>query len=320
MKKFRKLTAFGCIVFAFAISSCKKQIEQPLPDQTSSQVSTSAASACKPTIYATYEPGSDAWNTLVQKWYADDKIQYIKTHFIGGIFHNESTLNIDWGEVTYEGNQVRVRDVAKDKLVFRATLDDQGKPVASYLYNYVENSNQELYIDTSYYYYTGDRLSYIFQLFESRFNNGASNHGWEQYTFNYDASGNVANYLAKNEEAVAEFLYRTPVNASLTDYALTTSFKMLEYLDLSKLFTTSRWTEFKVTRQHGTYLPFTIYDKLFFNYSVTDGLVTYYLSPLGSGRLDYFIGWNCGAVSSANKEKSIISSLNQFRDVYPANK
>jgi hypothetical protein len=215
---------------------------------------------------------------------------------------------------------VRVRDVAKDKLVFRVTLDEQGKPAASYLYNYADNSNQDLYIDTSYYYYTGERLSYIFQLYENRFSNGVSNHGWEQYTFTYDASGNVANYLAKNEEALAEFLYRTPVNASLTDYALTTSFKMLEYLDLSKLFTNSRWTEFKVTRQHGTYLPLTIYDKLFFNYVVTDGLVTYYLSPLGSGRLDYFIGWNCGAVSSANKEKSIISSLNQFRDVYPANK
>src|SRR4051812_22769607 len=211
MKKFEKLIACGSIVFALALTSCKKQIDQPLPDQTSTQLSTSAASECKPAIYATYQTGSDTWTTLVQKWYAGDKIQYIKTHFNGGMFHNEYTLNIDWGEVIYEGNQVRVRDVAKDQIVFRATLDEQGKPVASYLYNYVDNSIQNLYIDTSYYYYTGERLSYIFQLYENRFNNGVSNHGWEQYTFTYDASGNVANYFVKNEEALGEFLYRTPV-------------------------------------------------------------------------------------------------------------
>jgi hypothetical protein len=215
---------------------------------------------------------------------------------------------------------VRVWDVGQNRLVFRATLDATGNPVATYLYNqWGTPGSMTSYIDTSYYYYSGGRLNYIIQLFERRLNGTPYSAGWEQYNFNYNSAGNVSSYFAKNDKVSTDFTYGAVVNGTLSDYVLTTPFKMLEYLELTKLFTNSTLSRIQLTRVDNIHLPFTIYDKLFVNFATTDGLVRSYLTPYSGGQLNYFVGWDCGttsAVSAANKQ-NIISNIDQFKKLYP---
>jgi hypothetical protein len=272
-----------------------------------------------------YQTNTNVWTTIAQKWYSGEKIQYIKTHFTGrpptaSSYRAEPKLNIDWGEVTYEGNQVRVWDKIQNRLVFRATLDGSGKPVASYLYNQI---GTEMFTDTSYYYYSGGRLQSVIQLFENWSSGLSTSRGWEQYTFTYGADGNLSNYWVRNEQVLAEFTYGSTVSGSLQDYVLTTSFRMLEYLDLTKLPTNATLTKFKMTRVDGIHPPFKFYNKWFFNYAITDGLVRSYQFPyLWGGGQNFYIGWECGGTSStraANKQSNTVRSLDQFKELYPGN-
>ena len=317
----------GSMLAFLIFTSCKKEIDQPLTKQSSSPALSTTASACKPAIFGTYETYTGAWTTIAQKWYNGNKIQFIKVHFTGRpenisqLNHTEPVLNIDWGQVTYEGDQVRVWDVAQNRMVFRATLDEFGRPVATYLYNKMGTLGSEsMYIDTSYYYYTSDRLNYIIQLFERRFNGSSVSKGWEQYNFNYNSSGNVTSYFSRNDKVSTDFTYGATNNGALLDYILTTPYKMLEYLELTKFPTNATLTRIQMTRLDGIHLPFTFFDKSFFNYAITNGLVQSYLNPYGGGQLNYYIGWDCGgnsAISSANKQGSVVSSLQQFKDLYP---
>ena len=320
MKSFIRNAAVCAFLSTSFLSSCNKEIQQPISAEKVQSTNT-ATSACKATIFATNEFNTGVWNTIVQKWYGGEKILYIKTHFSGGLagalYHTEPMLNIDWGEVTYEGDQVRVRDVEKNRLVFRATVQDN-KPVATYLYNYTDDANGSLFIDTSYYYYAGDRLDYIIQLFETRYNGAQSRSGWEKFSFVYNPSGTLAYYSTKNEETTVEFRYWSTTNASYSDYTLTTAFRMLEYLDLTNLISKTTVSEIRMTRLHNPYPPFLYYDKTFYNFSITNGLVGYYLTPLGSGRLDYYTGWDCSgtAASSIPSQNNRISSLTQVKALY----
>ena len=324
MKLFNRLVAGAFLSFVF-FTSCNKQIDKPASEEAISQPSIMMPTSCKPAIYGMYEANTSIWTTIAQKWYASGKVQYIKTHFTGrpptaSSYRTEPMLNIDWGQVTYEGNQVRVWDQAQNRLVFRATLNESGKPVASYLYNQM---GTEMFIDTSYYYYTGDRMNYIIQLFEKRSSGVSTSRGWEQYTFNYNAAGNLSDYWVRNEKVLAEFTYGSAVSGSLADYVLTTAFRMLEYLELTKLPTNSTLSEIRMTGKGGIHPPYTFYAKRFVNYAITDGLVRSYQFPywwVGGGQ-NFYIGWDCGATaatSAANKQSSVVRSLEQFKGLYPA--
>ncbi len=331
MKNINLLLACGLMVASPFFESCKKQIDEPKANENVSQALSVSATNCKSEIYGTYETGSGIWTTIMQKWYSNNRIQFFKSHFSGRpgednvFFYSEPLLNIDWGEVTYEGDQVRVRDVGKDKLVFRATLDQSGKPVASYLYNYATSSNEWVFIDTSYYYYAGDRLSYIIQLFEKRFNDGWISRAWEQYTFTYDARGDLGYYFAKNQQVTGGFIYgSTPVTGNVADYFLTTSYRMLEFLDLIRVPMNHQLYQMNITNYNPrTGVPHKFYEKNFYNYSIINGLVQSYLYPYYSDHLDYYIGWNCsGALtaSAVNKKDNVITNLDQFNQLYPGNK
>ena len=294
-----------------------------------SQASTNTSTACKAAAYGTYETISGTWTTVMQKWYSNNRLQFIKTQISGRpenisqLFIREPVLTIDWGEVRYEGNQVQVWDVGKNKLAFRATLDEAGKPVASYLYNYMGSANEWEFIDTSYYYYTGGRLNYIIQLFEKRYLGASVFSGWEQYTFTYNASGDLAYHYARIEQVTTDFFYGSaPVSGTVADYVLTTSFRMLEFLDLIKVPINHQLYEVNMWRVHKPTGLSKFYVRNFYNYSIADGLVNSYLFPYQGGRLNYYIGWECEGTSAARvgqKEKDIIMSLDQFKNQYQVN-
>lgn len=328
MKPYNRLIAASLLLSFFFFSSCKKQIDEPIVKEATLQSSSISSPSCRPATYGVYQNGSGTWITIFQKWYSGGKIQNVKLHFSGrpigmGINHDEQILNIDWGQVTYEGNQVVLKDVGKNKLVFRVTLDNSGKPVASYLYT-VGYLPHETYIDTSYYFYSGDRLNYFIQIFATESGGSFYSQGWEQFTFAYNASGDLASHYARNEEVMTRFLYSsTPTSSSISDYPVTTSFKLLEFLELIKMPMSNAMSSMDMTRLHPGYLPYTFFEKRFFNYMVTDGLVQSYINPLGSGYQTYYIGWDCGgnnAVNRANSQNNRVSNLDQFKELYTPTK
>jgi hypothetical protein len=325
MKQIHGFVAIGSMLPFLFLASCRKQIETPVVKEAVSQSLTVATTSCMPSIYGMYNNSSGSWTTIAQKWYSDGKIRNVKLHFFGRpigpvLNHDEQMLNIDWGELTYEGNQVRLRDVAKNKLIFRVTLDGSGKPVASYLYT-EGFFPTETYIDTSYYYYSGNRLNYLIQLFVTQSSNGfVYSPGWEQFTFAYNSAGDLASHTAQNEELTTRFMYSsTPTNGCIYDYPLTTSFKLLEFLELLRMPMSNTLAAFDVTNIHAGYQPYTFYEKRFYNYTLANGLTQSYISPMGSGYLTYYIGWECAGnnpINSAKSQSNIVSSLDQFKELY----
>jgi len=324
MKTTIRTIAISSLAFSLLLS-CKKEFGPPVVNENLSLSSTISTPTCKPSTYAIYQNGSGAWTTVVQKWYSGGKIKNIKLHFTGtpmglGLNHDEPIVNIDWGQVTYEGNQVRVWDVGRNRLVFRATLDDWGKPVASYLYTDAYVSDQ-IYVDTSYYYYSGDRLNSFIQIFATDSHGWFYSQGWEQFTFTYNGNGDIASFHRRNEEVTTRFMYNTtPVTKIITDYALTTSFRFLEFLELIKLPMSNAVSSIDMTKLHLGYPPYTFYEKRFFNYDVVDGLVRSYIAPQGSGYQTFYIGWDCSGIAALSTDKSqmgIISNVDQFKKWYP---
>ena len=329
MKEFKRIAAGG-VLLSVLFFSCKKQFEEPLVPDSLQQTSNLGATTCKPTVFGTYRTANGAWTTIMQKWYANNRVQNLKVHFSGrsenvGLFYAEPILNIDWGNVTYEGDQVKVWDVGKNLLVFRATLDASGKPVASYLYNYMGAANEWMFIDTSYYYYSGDRLTSIFQIFQKRYLGASVFDGWEQYRFIYGASGQFYNYQERVAIGTAEFRYgSTPINGMVFDYVLTTSFRMLEYLDLIRLpinYAVYGMNLWRTNPRNG--VQFMFYTQSFYNVTITDGLVQFYLIPYDyPGYLGYYTGWECATSSSTattQSRKEVIMDLDQFKKSYPDN-
>src|SRR5215831_4162014 len=118
MKNLHRLLSFGILLSASVIiSSCKKEISQPsvIPMQSNS------TSDCKPVLLGVYSsyPGNPAageWTTLAQKWYENGKVKYLKakhassaTPVLDPIL--DYIFDLQWGEVSYQGNQVYLNDV-----------------------------------------------------------------------------------------------------------------------------------------------------------------------------------------------------------------
>ena len=303
-------TALSAIILCGAlliITSCKKQIAGPLEpagQNTASQSLATSSTSCRPAIFATMYNGN--WTTIAQKWYSDGKIRYFKGHFsspAGAQFMFNTMQDIEWGQVTYEGNQVQLRD-GSNNIVFRATLDEFNKPVATYMY---AQTTVGPYVDTSYYYYTGDRLDYIITL---------SSQGWDKLTFSYGGNGNLASYYRRSNEVTTEFrYYSTPANGMVAPYSITPAYRMLDLLELIKvpmhntLYETVSWLVHFPTGLH-------FFNRMnFYVYNLnSDGLVQSYLTP--GGPTYFYTGWDCDGSSSAataQKPDNVVTSLDQFK-------
>jgi len=330
MKLFNRLSLIGVVLsFQFFIS-CRKQIDAPIAEEPTS-LPRLIVTPCKASTYGMYETNSGAWTTIAQKWYEGERVKFLKTHFSGRrpynitALHIEPVLNIDWGEVTYEGNQVRVWDAVQNRLVFRVTIGESNRPVASYLYNQSVNANGDIlmFIDTSYYYYVDNRIDYIIQIYEDRTNGALDSRHLEKYSFVYNPNGTITHYTSMNQRMIGQFVPGEPVLGMLSDYVLTTAFRLLEYLELARLPTNTTLLQFNLLQQDGP--PLSIYNYGFSDYEISDRLVYSYKHPFSpeGGSRNYYIGWDCGATAAsdpANRQSSIIKNLDQFKKLYPGSR
>jgi hypothetical protein len=259
-------------------------------------------------------PGMFFWKNIMQKWYdGSGKLQNIKID-IGEEFNIYAgyKIQIPWGEVTYEGNQVYVKDVAGNKRVLRVTLDGQGRPAASY-FTYAATSPNYNFRDSIYYYYDNNgQLDFLFL---------ASNTVQGRIIdISYDGHGNISRAGGMN------FIYdhSTPVSGMLANFVLTGfpsdyHLKFMEFMGLLKLPMHHKLLEVRSDLSPvNTYL----YWWQFANQVISsEGLVTSYKDVKARPYENniFYTGWDCANASPAptNRQKTVISSLEQFQQLYP---
>jgi len=317
MKNFNPLIPFGAALTASLLFfSCQKQIEKTTSNESLSSTQSIATTDCKPAFLGVYA-ASGAWNTLAQKWYSSGRVKYLKAKSgaYAGTFNDpylELLFDLNWGEVSYQGNQVYVTDVLNNRPYLRVTLDNFGRPAASYFYN--QNPPGIAYWnDTTYYYYNGDQLDYVISLYQTN-SYGAPLSGFRKFSFSYDSYGDLAR-VERNDGSVTTFQYdySKPITGIISDFQVTSSLKLVEYLELMQL-----PMHFALTRIDVQ--PFGI-SYVYKNHVMTDQLVqSYEYDDVFKNHYTFYNAWDCGATPTLNATSNPgkgISNLKEFREVYP---
>ena len=314
MKNFNRLLHLGAALSAsFLFFSCQKQIEKTKLNESLGSMQPIATTDCKPEFLGVYA-SSGAWNTLAQKWYSNGRVKYLKAKS-SGTFQDpylELLFNLNWGEVTYQDNQVYLTDVQYNRTLMRVTLDNFGKPVASYLYNQ-NPPGISYWNDTTYYYYNGDQLDYVISLYQTNAE-GAPVSGYRKFSLSYDSYGDLAGVQRDGGSLTTlQYDYSKPVTGIISDFQITSSLKLLEDLELIRLPMHFALTRVDVQSAGTSYV--------FKNYVITnDGLVqSYQYDDVFNNHYTFYNGWNCGSATALNatgKPGNVISNLKQFKDVF----
>jgi hypothetical protein len=225
---------------------------------------------------------------------------------------------MDWGEVTYEGNQVYLRDVPANKIIFRVTLDEQGRAAASY-YNYQVQGG---YLkDTTYYFYTGNRLDSLIHFYETYLYAPNAHYSWAKHKFIYDSYGNTTAMVNPQFGTVFfKYDYTKPVTGMTSEFHLLNSLKLMEYMDLLKLPMHHALTRITYGHYDGAGIFRPAFDKEYHDYVIADGYVQSYVSG-DRFKETFYNGWDCGGLTSAinpnGRQKQGISSVEEFKKLYP---
>ena len=197
MKSLTYLFAGSVIVCGLLIIlSCKKQHLETKADLSIAPLQIAATTECRPAVFGAIS-SSTGWLTLAQKWYSSGKVKYLKAksaRFTSTFFNPflELMYEFEWAEVLYQGNQVYLRDQLNDHALMRVTLDDQGRPAASYYY-YQQVGTLTYWYDTTYYYYNGSRLDEMISLYHTnQYNSHFPVHSFRKYKFSYDTWGTAS--------------------------------------------------------------------------------------------------------------------------------
>jgi hypothetical protein len=311
--------------------SCKKQLAETIADQSIAYEQAASANECKPAVLGVFSfyPGWEAngeWLTLAQKWYENGKVKYLKAKhggWTGTIIDpiHELMFELNWGEVTYVGNQVYLNDVESNRMQMRVTLDNQGRPVASY-YHYEPYPGSYIY-DTTYYYYDGERLDNLISLYNYRPYGPNSFNEWRKYVFSYDAFGNVTKAeFAGRTRLNVQYDYTKPVSDISGNFHVTSSLKLLEYMELIKL-----PMHYAVIRTNLEYFTDPYRPEQFYEYShaeykdyiISDGMVKSYVYYDPYRIVTFYNGWDCNTGTSMNlnnRPEDVVGNLKQFQQLY----
>ena len=317
--------------------SCKKQITTPASNEVAA-VSSASDINCKATNFAVmveFPNQVQQWHNLMQRWYGSDgRISYIKA-MMSPHFNEfaEYTNKLEFGEVTYpSNNQVMVRDVMRDRLVMRVTLDGLGRPEASYYYN-IPLPNQIGEIDTTYFHYDGDRLDHIFNIRQYLQGPDLANAlpaRFTRYDFFYDMYGNLIRMQTGNGENSYRmnitYDYSKPITDMMTGHYSLYDLRLLDYLDLLHMPVHHQPVQvWEGAYQPGSSYPYETYPIQIFDYAnfslMPNGLVWKYNDVEGYSKKTYYTGWDCddAIITSAAKDKAKpIETFEAFKKRFPS--
>jgi hypothetical protein len=330
MKTIRLHFGSICILLiSLLLFSCQKQLEEPLTDEA--VVPAGSDHGCKAEVLGVVvdmPDGSRHWSTLMQKWFDNTgKLTNLKAN-LGTDFktYKDFQVMIEWGEVTYHANQIMLRDVLRDQQVFRVTVDGAGKPLASY-FRYNAGPGQPTFIDTSYYYYMGDRLDEIISI--SRIS-PVSGPTFRKFKFLYDMHGNLVR--AQTGDTAGSFRmnfkydYSKPVADMMPPHFVNFPHALLEYMDIFHFPIHHQITEVVL----GQYVPGsshpdqtapTIETWQYTNYMLeSNGLVYSHMDVSDPAKKTFYTGWNCSPMmtgSSNGRVRNDVNSLMDFQQKFP---
>lgn len=306
---------------------------EPDPPEINSSIN-SAGLECKPTVlgaFVEWPDGFKYWRTMMQRWYGPDgKVQFLKAFL--GPFTGESAqyrVNLEYGELTYQNNQVYLKDVLNNKLMMRVTLNDKQLPVASYFHNVRNADEQEKETDTCYYFYTNQRLDSMISIyyFHTRSTPNPTSPSWFiKYRFNYDSYGNLILIESGDRyggsRIIFDYDYSKPIVDLLPYHLFNASNQILVYMDLLHIPIHHQLTQVisgsftpGIPYPHETYPVFRWgYD----NYVIDNGLVYSYTNDHLFPKKTYYTGWDCG--SSAITSNAKILSVEEFQSRFPESK
>lgn len=348
MKKCNYLLRGSNVLFAsILLFSCSKQITEPTAEELTTMAPGGAVAAslsptdCRPAVFGVFADGttSDSWTTIAQKWYSGGRVQNLKVHIghapghAGGL---EPALNVDWGEVMYQGTGVMFRDLGRNRNVMRVTLNGSGQPVASYYHNQTDNFDNSYTKDTTYYFYTGSRLDSMVSLGETRFTGPNPFNYFRKSIFRYDVHGNLVQIDnpspspapftgGSGERLELKYDLTKPVSGMISNYHHTIPLRLLEYMELIKipmyyaLTETSFVTYVKAPPSEGTHeIASVIRNHKYQDYVINEGRVHSYVMPGINQKLTFYNGWECPGtiVTRTANNKKAISSVDEFKQLY----
>ena len=331
MKTIRHSLSAICILsLSIFLFSCSKQLHEPVADEVVAPAA-GADHGCKAEVLGVMvdmPDGSRHWRTLMQKWFGGDgRLAYLKAN-LGTDFktYQNFLVMIEWGEVTYLGNtQVSLRDVLRDQVVMRVTLDGAGRPAASY-FRYSPAPGQPALIDTSYYYYMGERLDEIISLSKIP---PATTSTFRKFKFMYDMHGNLMR--AQSGDTAGSFRmnfkydYSKPVSDMMPPHFVNFPHALLEYMDLWHFPVHHQITDVVL----GEYRPGSGFPDetvpvetwQYNNYVLNgNGLVYSHMDTSDPAKKTFYTGWNCGTMmtgTSNGRARNEVSGLVDFQQKFP---
>jgi hypothetical protein len=325
----------GILLISLFLFSCQKQLQEPEAASVAAEEMAAAAAGedvgCKAEVLGVVvdmPDGSRHWRTLMQKWFGGDgKLAYLKAN-LGTDFktYQNFLVMIEWGEVTYHNNtQVMLRDVLRDQQVMRVTLDGAGKPTASY-FRYSAGPGQPAIIDTSYYYYVGDRLDEIISLSRIPPATGTT---FRKFKFMYDMHGNLTRAQSGDTAGSGRmnfyYDYSKPVADMMPPHFVNFPHALLEYMDLFHFPIHHQITQVVL----GQYVPgSSAMDQTVpletWDYNTyvleSNGLVYSHMDTSDPAKKAFYTGWNCspmpgGRISGPSGNE--LNTLTDFQQKFP---
>ena len=291
MKIHGRYFALVCLLYLTS-TACKKEFDHQ-KDDVLAVTANSSVNQCKAIALgkATRESdGSISWKNLLLKWYDNyGKLKNVKIELEWYPFQPGGEFTLDYGELTYQNNHIKLNDVFHNQEVLSVDLDEMGRPLISRYDHHGRGGTFQW--DTSYYYYSSaNRLESIVSRRRAPIQVAS---GMITWNFTYDPAGNLV-LLTNSFGETYEFRYDyTQLNhGMLTLHMLSAPTKILEYLDLLQFeqhhqissvlwragsgYPVIGWGYFDLVRDEG-------------------GRVTYYNS--GYPDHSYYTAWDCGGNS-----------------------
>ncbi len=310
MKSILRLLALVCIA-VISITSCKKSINEQ-EEVGSSVALTTPENSCKPIgfgLAVKETPGNTKWENLMLKWFDSqgrtDHLKAIIYWFYQSPGTNAKAFALDYGQVTYENDEVHVRDVLYNDEVFKVKLDAQKRPIISWFDHHGRGFSTFRY-DTSYYFYNSNNQLESMIMHRADVSGAL---GIFNVQFHYDPVGNLV--LADVPDGTYEYRYDyTRTNTGMVStYLISVPIKLLEYLDLLKL-NHHHQLQNVLWRAHGGY-PVLAWG--YWNIETNPfGKVTRYDGTDNSPIATYYTAWDCNSnnmIQSKNPTQSEFMKL-----------
>ena len=142
-------------------------------------------------------------------------------------------------------------------------------------------------------------------------------HGYRKFIFSYDSWGNLVSAAypgGQGTRLTIQYDYKKPVMGMIDNFQVTSSLKLLQYLELIRLpmHHAIVMTNFEVG--YSTYFS-EIHRSTYKNYIISNGLVQSYVYDDPYRPVTFYNGWDCGSSSASNPDNAI-ANLKEFQEVY----